>query len=830
MFRLLVLTLILIRSSGVVAQQAVIDSLTLAYASAASDSARAAAAVQLSKAWMFASPDSARWYAETGYDLGLRIGDDRVLATAMNLEGVTYNIQANHARADSLFEQALILWRRLPDTLGIAKSLINLGISSHAQGYLERGLKYYLEAIPWSTSIRDTSTMAAVSLSLAMIHDELNQFDAAVGYYRKAIESYRNLRNDQGVGLCFLTIGRHYVKTAQADSALFYLKDAFFYMSDQNDHVRMGSVLSSMAEAYLMMGRDSDALNTIERAVSFHEQTDQKAMAEDLVMIARIRLKMGAVKEGYEAAMKAYELGRLSHSNVVRRDASGILAKWHADHGNYPLAYRYLKEYVVYQDSVIGRERALEVNRLLLARKEAENAALLKEKALSEAVALADRLTIQRQNTILVASLTTVAILIAGLWLLVRAYRRNQRTARLLAEQKQELQRQHSQLEVIHRIAEWVNTAIDLDGVVVTVVQSMHTMTKADSIEAWIHNMDEDTYSCYKSEGLAPSVDVLDPASIRQRFIEGCEEMEKSLYVCRDIARFNRLTGESIAGLVSQVIRISGGVRGVFVLRRHHEVFPSEDLEFLADLEDHILYAFTKAKLLDDLRKLNEKKNELLGFAAHDLRSPLAVIMGYAGFLKEKLDSDPETLKDVEKILAAVKRMNLIVNQVVDISAIESGKVRLEMDRVDLNYLLNEAYMFYQNAARQKSISLNFVRSPKPLMVKVDPNRMGEVVDNLVSNALKYTPTGGRIEMRCGQVDDQALFEVEDTGQGMTDKDLQLVFRSFTRLSAKPTGGEASTGLGLAIVKKIVDLHGGRVSVKSTHGHGTTFSVFLSAG
>jgi signal transduction histidine kinase len=233
---------------------------------------------------------------------------------------------------------------------------------------------------------------------------------------------------------------------------------------------------------------------------------------------------------------------------------------------------------------------------------------------------------------------------------------------------------------------------------------------------------------------------------------------------------------------------------------------------------------------LDDLRKLNEKKNELLGFAAHDLRSPLAVIMGYAGFLKDKVESDAETLKDVDKILTAVRRMNLIVNQVVDISAIEAGKVKLELDRVDINYLLNEVFLFYQNAARQKSIALTFTRSSGPLMVNVDPNRMGEVVDNLVSNALKYTFPNGRVEMRAVCIDGRIVFEVEDTGQGMTEKDLQLVFRSFTRLSARPTAGESSSGLGLAIVKKIVDLHGGRVAVKSLHGKGTVFSVSLPAG
>ena len=114
--------------------------------------------------------------------------------------------------------------------------------------------------------------------------------------------------------------------------------------------------------------------------------------------------------------------------------------------------------------------------------------------------------------------------------------------------------------------------------------------------------------------------------------------------------------------------------------------------------------------------------------------------------------------------------------------------------------------------------------------VLVDQRMIKEVIDNLVSNAIKYTSPGGEVRVSCERFDGELVTHVRDTGQGLTEDDMKNVFRTFKRLSAKPTGGETSTGLGLAIVKKIVEVHGGRVWVESAEGVGSTFSFSLPVG
>jgi signal transduction histidine kinase len=237
-----------------------------------------------------------------------------------------------------------------------------------------------------------------------------------------------------------------------------------------------------------------------------------------------------------------------------------------------------------------------------------------------------------------------------------------------------------------------------------------------------------------------------------------------------------------------------------------------------------------RLRMIDELRAANEKKNEFLGIAAHDLRNPLSLVRLYIGFTREaaiKNEVERETLlEDLEKADAALQHMTRLINDLLDIAAIESGKVRLEREEEDLGFVLREIEKLHLHRAQKKNIRLELV-APELPPVSIDRTKILSVVDNLVSNAIKYTNTGGRVEVRAERNDREVVVHVRDNGQGLSPQDLERVFTSFGRLSARPTGGESTTGLGLAIVKRIVELHGGRVWVESELGHGSTFSFSL---
>jgi signal transduction histidine kinase len=231
------------------------------------------------------------------------------------------------------------------------------------------------------------------------------------------------------------------------------------------------------------------------------------------------------------------------------------------------------------------------------------------------------------------------------------------------------------------------------------------------------------------------------------------------------------------------------------------------------------------------LRRSNEFKNEILGTVAHDLRNPLGVILGRAELMNELVAMTPlqiEKIKDqLSHIRASTGQLTEMVNDLISDAMMDAHNIAIRREHVDLAAVLGEIVSANRALAEKKKQTLQ-LNSPAHQMWDGDPDRVREAVDNLVSNAVKYSPVGGHIELTMSVADQHIVIAVADEGAGLTEEDISRLFGRFQRLSARPTGGESSTGLGLSIVKRIVELHGGRVGAHSAGpGRGTTFTIRL---
>jgi signal transduction histidine kinase len=235
-------------------------------------------------------------------------------------------------------------------------------------------------------------------------------------------------------------------------------------------------------------------------------------------------------------------------------------------------------------------------------------------------------------------------------------------------------------------------------------------------------------------------------------------------------------------------------------------------------------YASAERRLVE----LNQLKNKFLGLAAHDLKNPLVSIRGLSELL---LSGATEPLSEmqqefIETIHAASSSMLALVNDFLDISVIESGKLELQISRGSLQELIEERIKINRMVAEKKGIRLHtHLEALGP--VPFDPNRLAQVLDNLIGNAIKFSPHGSYVDVLLHSEDGMVKCSVRDQGPGITPEDQAKLFREFQRLQAQPTGGEKSTGLGLSIVKKIVDAHGGQLAVDSRVGFGSTFSFLI---
>jgi len=231
------------------------------------------------------------------------------------------------------------------------------------------------------------------------------------------------------------------------------------------------------------------------------------------------------------------------------------------------------------------------------------------------------------------------------------------------------------------------------------------------------------------------------------------------------------------------------------------------------------------------IRRANEYKNEVLGTVAHDLRNPLGVILGRAEMMNELAAMSPVPLDKIKDQLGHIRgsasQLTGMVNDLISDAMMNALDIAIKREPIDLVTMLSEIVASNRALAEKKDQTIRLA-SPPHQFWSCDPDRLREAIDNLVSNAIKYSPLGGTIDLSMSVNGEGAIIRVTDQGAGLSRDDLARLFGRFQRLSAKPTGGENSTGLGLSIVKRIVDLHGGRVSAESPGpGRGATFTIRL---
>jgi len=232
------------------------------------------------------------------------------------------------------------------------------------------------------------------------------------------------------------------------------------------------------------------------------------------------------------------------------------------------------------------------------------------------------------------------------------------------------------------------------------------------------------------------------------------------------------------------------------------------------------------------LIKLNQEKNEFLGIAAHDLKNPLSSIQGLADLIQTSFEEGFSITEAIQEVISFARmiaisshQMYELITNLLDVNAIESEQLKLSLRPLNLYQAVNTVINNYQVRAQNKDIKLHFQAQEMVYPVLVDDIAIRQILDNLVSNAIKYSPLGKNITSRLSQNENEIHWEVQDEGPGLSIEDQQQLFSKFCRLTPKPTGEEHSTGLGLFIVKKLVEALNGKVECKSRLGQGATFRV-----
>jgi len=320
--------------------------------------------------------------------------------------------------------------------------------------------------------------------------------------------------------------------------------------------------------------------------------------------------------------------------------------------------------------------------------------------------------------------------------------------------------------------------------------------------------------------------------------------------VLRDAERgsLSRLVAERLGvGSYTQVfapMRWEGqGVGYLYVIRSPVAPFSDKEIGLLKTFADQAAIAIQNARLFHEiedksrqLEAANRHKSEFLANMSHELRTPLNAIIGFSEVLAEQMfgdvnDKQMEYLKDIH---SSGQHLLALINDVLDLSKIEAGKMELDLSCFDLGLLLEHSATLVRERAQRHGLSLELDVGDGLGEWVADARKVKQIVVNLLSNAVKFTPNGGSVSVRArhlngvdGRAGDWAEVSVTDTGVGIASEDQAMVFEEFRQAGGDVLRKAEGTGLGLALVKRFVELHGGAVTLDSAPGHGSTFRFTL---
>ncbi len=242
------------------------------------------------------------------------------------------------------------------------------------------------------------------------------------------------------------------------------------------------------------------------------------------------------------------------------------------------------------------------------------------------------------------------------------------------------------------------------------------------------------------------------------------------------------------------------------------------------ELEKSLLKISSSKKELEELQK---QKDDLFTVIIHDIKNPASLIKNLAELLTSYDLTAVEQQEIIQDIANTTNKIVSLSHEVSKILSLEGNQLRLQFEVCNVNEVIEDVVNRNSINGKIKGIQLYKELSQNMEDIEIDPQKIDEVLDNLISNAIKFTPKGGAVRVKSYKDGDRVVLEVSDNGLGLTEDDIKHTFHRGARLSAKPTAGESSTGLGLWIVKKLVEAHNGRVWVKSALGKGSTFAFSL---
>ena len=423
----------------------------------------------------------------------------------------------------------------------------------------------------------------------------------------------------------------------------------------------------------------------------------------------------------------------------------------------------------------------------------------------------------------------------------------NVRLFQELQTRTRELARSVDELRALGEVGRAVSSTLDVETVLNTIVSRASQLAGADGCTIYEYDSDAEEFRLRaahnadagfvaairaapirKGEGvMGRAVQMREPIQIPDIAVPGAYQSRQ-----RDV-----LIGAGYRALLSvPLVREDEIIGSLSLTRKLPGEFPTEVVELLRTFATQSALALQNAHLFQEIEEksrqlevANRHKSEFLASMSHELRTPLNAVIGFSEVLLERMfgeinDKQDEYLQD---ILSSGRHLLSLINDILDLAKIEAGRMELEVVDFHLPQAIDNAITLVRERAARRAITLAIEIDPRLGEIKGDERKVKQVLLNLLSNAIKFTPEGGHVGVQAGLSDDFAEVAVTDTGVGIAPEDHEAVFEEFRQVGTDYAKKHEGTGLGLTLSRRFVELHGGKIWVKSQLGQGATFTFTL---
>jgi signal transduction histidine kinase len=410
-----------------------------------------------------------------------------------------------------------------------------------------------------------------------------------------------------------------------------------------------------------------------------------------------------------------------------------------------------------------------------------------------------------------------------------------------------ELTRSVGELQALGEVGRAISSTLDLEVVLATIVARANQLAETDggaiyefdaatrAFRLWATDrFPDDFVAALRATTLVYGEGAVGRAAATRAPVQVADVGDTHAYESRIRDALLRFGYRSL--LAVPLVSEDEVVGALVVNRRMAGEFPPGTVELLSTFATQSALAIQNARLFSELedksRQLevaNQHKSEFLASVSHELRTPLNAIIGFSEVMLERLFGEVNEKQEeyLQDILSSGRHLLSLINDILDLAKIEAGRMELEAADFDLPQAIDNTLVLVRERALRRGIAVERTVDPRLGEINGDERKIKQVLLNLLSNAVKFTPEGGRIEVRAAAANGTAEISVADTGVGIAPEDHEAVFEEFRQVGTDYARKHEGTGLGLALARKFVELHGGRIWVKSQIGQGSTFTFTI---